>query len=287
MDAFHEARDMLPQSLRAALDGCPAAVTEEIRLRCGKRPSAVIGGRERELPGERVGQREITQTLERATGASVHAAIESIRNGFISCRGLRIGICGEAIVSEGRITGFRNYSSLNIRIPHECRGAGGALTRTLYGEGLKNVLILSPPGAGKTTLLRELIRRLGDGGTRVGVIDERNELAASLNGAAQYELGRCSDIISGAPKRESALILLRGMNPEVIAMDEISRAEDTETLGEICGCGVRLLATAHARDRTDLRKRPVYRALIEKEIFEKLVTIRIEGGERKYEAEDL
>lgn len=287
MDAFHEARAMLPQSLRAALDGCPAALTEEIRLRCGKRPSAVIGGREQELPGERLGQREITQTLERATGASVHAAMESIRNGYISCRGLRIGICGEAIMSEGRITGFRSYSSLNIRIPHECRGAGGSLTRELYGEGLKNVLILSPPGAGKTTLLREIVRRLGDGGTRVGVIDERNELAASVNGAAQYELGRCSDVISGAPKRESALILLRGMNPEVIAMDEISRTEDTETIGEISGCGVRLLATAHARDRADMLKRPVYRALIEKQIFEKLVTIRMEGGERRYEAEKL
>lgn len=287
MDAFKEACMLLPSSLRLAVEGCPAERTEEIRLRCGRKLSVLIGGRERELAGERLTQREIIQTLERATGASVHSAIETLQNGFISCRGLRIGLCGEALITGGKISGYRNYSSLNIRIPHECRGAASGLIETLFTGGCCNVLIVSPPGAGKTTLLREIIRRTAERGTRIGVADERNELSASVNGLPQYDLGRCSDVICFAPKRESTVILLRGMNPEMIAMDEISRPGDAEMLREICGCGVHILATAHARDREDLCKRPMYRTLMEAGLFEKMVSIRIEDGERKYEMEEL
>lgn len=285
MDAFARALGLLPAGLREACAACPPDRTEELRLRLGRRISAVTAGRETELKGDALTERELMQVLERATGASLHSAIGSIQNGFISCAGLRIGICGEAVVTSGKISGFRRYSSLNIRIPHERRGAGREVIGEIFAGGPRSALIISAPGFGKTTLLREMIRTLADGGARVGVADERNELAAAYAEGEGYSLGRCSDVITLAPKNEAAMLLLRAMSPELIAMDEISRAEDARTVEEICGCGVKILATAHALDLNDMRRRPMYRALLEEGIFERIVTIRLRDGRRIYTQE--
>ncbi len=67
-------------------------------------------------------------------------------------------------------------------------GAADGILPKLYKKGkFQNTLIVSPPGFGKTTLLRDLIRQISDGNTygaglRVGVVDERSELAGKLSG---------------------------------------------------------------------------------------------------------
>jgi len=52
-----------------------------------------------------------------------------------------------------------------------------------------NTLIVSPPQCGKTTLLRDITRAISDGveemgfkGVKVGVVDERSEIAACYKG---------------------------------------------------------------------------------------------------------
>ena len=185
-------------------------------------------------------------------------------------------------MKDGEFAGYRSYSSVNIRIPKECKGIGGDVPDRLRESGYDSTLIVSPPGGGKTTLLRELIRRAADEGKRVGVVDERNELSA--DGA--FALGRCADVISMAPRRNSAMILLRGMNPQIIAMDEISSEEDARLAAELCGFGVHLLATAHAENVQDMRRRPSYRKLLDSGVFTQAVVIEL-NGERKYRFEKL
>lgn len=280
--AFEEARALLPEALRARLPERCAEDAEEIRLRVGRPMSVIFRGTETGLAGDAVDAEILMQVLEKATGASLHSAAQSISRGYINYRGLRIGLCGEAAAGCGQTTGFRSYSSLAIRIPHMCRGVCDEAARQLFSDGPASVLIISPPGVGKTTALRELVRILGDRGCRAAVADERGELSASYNGQAAFDMGRCSDVLVNVPKAEGAMMLLRGMNPQLIAMDEITRSDDIKAIESICGCGVAVLASAHAKSLEDMLRRPLYRELMDLGVFDWLMSIGIRQGSRCY-----
>lgn len=263
------------------------AGAEEIRMRLGQVPMILQNETEYPLHGDPVTEDELMRTLEKATGASLHTAAPALAGGFISYRGLRIGVCGTAFEREGKIGGFRHFSSLSIRIPRECKAICNELYAGLRKGPSDNLLILSPPGVGKTTVLRELIRKFSGDGLRVGVVDERWEVAASERGRAQFDLGPHSDVLSGIPKAQAAMMLLRTMNPQIIAMDEITQPEDLNAIREIVGCGVRLIATAHASGPGELCRRPLYRAMLEEKLFQSCVLIRLHDRERQYELQRL
>ena len=77
------------------------------------------------------------------------------------------------------------------------------------------------------------------------------------------------------------------MNPQVLAVDEITAPEDVRALTAAAGCGVTLLATAHGEGRAGLERRPLYRPLLEEGLFRFLVRIRREGERRVYMVEEL
>lgn len=285
MDGFNRAMYMLPPEIRQGAEAFREAVPEEFRLRQGRRPTALISGKEHELNCAEVTAQDIGKILEKITGASLHTAAPAMSEGFISFMGLRVGICGEAIIHNKELKGFKNFSSLAIRIPKECKGICDDLMDEMYFKGFRNTLLISRPGGGKTTALREIIRKLSNAGYRIGVLDERNELGASEGGVPQFDLGSHTDLISFVPKAAGAMMLLKGMNEEIIAMDEISSAGDISALSQICGCGVGVLASAHAKSKDELYMRPLYRRLLELEVFQYIVTISGSGTKRKYIAE--
>lgn len=258
---------------------------EEFRLREGKSPAYLYRGEEHAFSGDAVRESDLLRILEKATGASLHTAEAALSEGYVNYRGIRVGVCGTAAMKAGETSVFQRVTSLAIRIPRERKGICSELIDLLLREGFGNTLVVGRPGAGKTTLMRELIRRLSDSGCRVGVADERNELAAMDGEGAAFDLGRCTDVLSGLPKGRAAMMLLRGMNPEILAMDEISREEDLDILSQICGCGVRILASVHAADREDLERRRGYAALLEQEMFSRLLFVRYTGRERSYSLE--
>lgn len=287
MDGFERALGLLPEGLRTEAARYRARPVEEIRLRLGRRPSLLIGLEELELPLPETDAKTIGRVLERVTEASVHAASAALKEGYVSYRGIRVGVCGRALQSGGSLSGLRDFSSLNIRVPREFKGiCDNVITRT-YTGGFENTLIVSGPGGGKTTALREFIRRFSDRGLRIGVVDERNELSASDGAQAMMDLGGHSDILVGAPKAEGAMLLLRGMNPQLIAMDEISSPGDIDAVLRVFGCGVGLLASAHASGRDELTVRTEYRRLLRKGVFKRLLVIKRSGAGRLYEMERL
>ncbi len=287
MNAYDEAVRLLPAKMAAVL-GKEHENAEEFRLRTGVIPTALIDGREAAIGAQPVSGSDIACVVEKATNASVHTAQPDMAKGFISCRsGIRIGVCGCGIVQGGRITGIRDISSLSIRIPHEVKGCGQDVLQTALTGKTDNILILSPPGGGKTTLLRESIRLLSMSGNRVAVADERGELAAVYKGKTQFELGSCCDVMTGIPKSEAAMMLLRAMNPQTIVVDEISSPEDIPVARMAAGCGVRIIASAHAGSIQELTKRPVYRQLLSERIFGLAIIIENVSGRRYYRCEVL
>ena len=295
---FRQAAALMPGPLRRALERLdPAAQgeTEEIRLRAGYPPALAGPWGERTVAGfgDAIRPADLSLALEIATQASAHTALDRVRQGFFTVRGgHRIGICGSGVLREGAIWNLRQISSLSVRVAREMPGAAGEVLDRLYGDGrLQSTLILSPPGLGKTTLLRDLIRCISDGEgvppLRVGVADERGELAAMCDGLPQFRIGRRTDVLDGCPKGEGLLMLLRGMNPQVLAADEITAPGDAAALEMAANCGVALLATAHGAGPDDLDRRPLYRRLKEAGVFQRLILIEVRGGVRRYQVRTL
>ena len=94
-------------------------------------------------------------------------------------------------------------------------------------------------------------------------------------------------MLDACPKAVGISMVLRAMNPQIIAVDEITEPEDIRAMLQAAGCGVGLLATVHAESREELMEKPLYRSLMETEVFQKGVCIRMEEGKRRFFVEDL
>lgn len=292
MIKFKDAASLLPMSLYSQILVLPSKTTEkceEIRLRTGFPISLLYDGKEHYAVSEReICTDDIEAVLEKATDASLHCAEESISNGYLSAKGgIRIGLCGTGFAKENGLNGIRDFSSLAIRIPHEVKDCGTDKLMQILSHGLSDVLIISPPGAGKTSCLREYVRLISNSGYRVSLIDERGEISGAVDGVAQFDVGNHTDILLNITKREASIMMLRAMNPELVAMDEISSAADIKAVEEISGCGVKILATAHAGDIYDLSKRPIYDNLLKMRIFKYAIIIKNINGKREYMLEEL
>lgn len=258
---------------------------EEIRMYRGRETVVRSCGKSYTLDGALVTAEHLRNVMGAATAQSAYAAAQMLSNGFITISGgHRLGICGETVIKNGEITTLRDISSLNLRVARQVVGIADSLCSHIWLHQV-STLIVGPPGCGKTTLLRDLIRQLSNCfDWRIAVVDERLELAAASGNCMGFDLGRNTDVLSGIGKEKGIELLLRGMNPQWIAVDEITAQEDVEAICRGSYCGVGFLATAHASSKNDLYSRPVYRQLIECGIFQNIVLL---NHNRTYTAERL
>ena len=298
---YEEAAALLPPRFRSAAlrlpDHCKQR-TEELRLRSLYPPTALLDEGETALPyfgaDGRVTPRDLARMVDTLTDYSRYACAETLRQGFLCLRGgFRLGVCGTTVLREGRVTGLRDVSSLSLRIVTERVGLADPLMPELYSAGgFPGTLVLAPPGGGKTTLLRDLIRRLSLGdedhaALRVAVVDERGEIAVCAEGEAQMALGTHTDVLTLCPKAAGIGMVLRAMNPQVIAVDEITVPEDVAAMAQASNCGASLLATMHAAGLDELRRKPLWPLLRDSGVFARAVVIEGRGAQRRYRVEAL
>ena len=268
----------LPAFLQKEIEQLPSGVVdrlEEIRLKT-EAPSLLIGGgRERQLDdGKKITPEVLEEILNRLLDYSYYAHEEELANGYITIEGgHRVGICGRVTLEQGRVHLIKDISSLNIRRSRQIIGASdpilGAVCTAGSGE-LHNTLIISPPKCGKTTILRDLARSLSNRGFRVGVCDERSEIAGCYNGKTSYDLGMRTDVLDGCPKAEGIIMLIRAMAPDVIITDEIGRREDVRAVEAALCAGVKTITSIHGNSYEDIAGSAVG-DLIRNHVFETLI----------------
>ncbi|MCX7710351.1 MAG: stage III sporulation protein AA [Clostridia bacterium] len=266
---------------------------EELRLRADK-PLMMIGnGREVFIDAGGavsancrnsfiVMQSDIAKTLELISENSIYAYQEEIKNGFITLKGgHRVGIAGRVVTDGTGIKNIKDISGLNIRLSKQIKGCSKEVIKyILNNTGVYNTLIVSPPQCGKTTILRDITRFISDGneelkirGLKVGLVDERSEIAACYRGIAQNDVGIRTDTLDGCPKAAGMTLLLRSMSPQVIVTDEIGNRGDKEAIRQVINAGVKIITTAHGFNISELKTREEVLSLMEEKVFERYIVL--------------
>jgi stage III sporulation protein AA len=285
---------MIPQQFRDVLRGLPNQVLtqlEEIRIRKEQPVELIYGNVSRFLcsngelsahhkKGWKISAHEMEKITNLISQHSIYALEEELKRGYVTITGgHRIGIVGKVMVEKGEVKAIRDISGFNIRIAREKKGIALPLVPFLLESGrILNTLILSPPQCGKTTLLRDLARAISYGnvhlsGKKVSIVDERSEIAGSVNGIPQKDVGPRTDILDACPKAEGIMMLIRSMSPDVIIADEIGRPEDAIAIQEALNAGVSIITSAHAASLQDLNRRPTLSRMIGQGMFERYIVL--------------
>ncbi len=184
---------------------------------------------------------DISEIIKNVTEHSLYAFNDRIKEGFITTKhGVRIGIAGECVFCENKIQTIKNFSSLNIRIPHQINGCSSGVIKEIINQGkVNNTLIISPPFLGKTTLLKDIATELNKVvNLPILIIDERGE----FNNIE----GENIDKITYSNKNYAFNYGLRSLSPSVVITDELSNSEDWLCVKNAVNSGIKIIASCHS-----------------------------------------
>lgn len=261
--AWKELVSILPAWLVQELDKSASDTLLELHLRLGMPPQLIHKSAVQSL-SRNITSSDLSFCVNTASRYSPWTAQTAAQGYITAAGGHRIGICGTSVVRNGVVTGIQTVRSLCIRVARDFPGIAEQFS-TRNGS----ILIIGPPGSGKTTFLRDLVRQVSQRET-VAVVDERCELFPERFFTGSMSL----DVLSGCPKAVGIDMLLRTMGPQTIAVDEITAPEDCSALLQAGWCGVRLIATAHAADMSDLLSRALYKPLLSDKLFRHILIMK-------------
>lgn len=129
--------------------------------------------------------------------------------------------------------------------------------------------------------MRDAARQLSEQGLQIGIADERGEIAASVNGVPRLDIGDNTDVMGGCAKCRAMELMIRAMSPQVLITDEIATAEDAEAVMDASGCGIRVIASAHAGSAAEIMRRRDISGIIAAGAFNKVLLLKKQGTERR------
>ena len=221
-------------------------------------------------------QSMIDFVLQKASNNSLYTINDQLINGYVSYGAVRIGVCGELVMVNGKIKTIKNINALNIRIPHFIKNCSLPIYKLLVTDQVKNTLIVSPPGAGKTTFIRDLAYQISNKEKTVNILiaDERCEITGILDS----EILTNVDVYKNCTKEYAFTCGIRSMKPNVIITDEIDINKDINIIEEAMCSGVKVIATIHANNLLDLKNKKAFNDILNKQLFERFVVLSAENG---------
>ena len=263
----------------------------EIRMRLNKRLIIYVAGKPYYVAYDGitnikdkaiiVSREMLYNVIKRATERSLYAVNNQLKQGFITVLGgIRVGICGEVVIEDGRVQTIKNFSSINIRIAKEVKNCSLPILEYLLTGGFCSTLIISSPGCGKTTLIRDILYQMSVRSYTYNVLlaDERYEIANCFNGKPTLDVGDFTDIVSGVEKGYAFDCGIRSMNPDILVTDELSTQKDIESVEHVASCGVKILASVHAKDIEELKSKKEFKCLLESKVFKRFIVLGVSRG---------
>lgn len=268
MDGFQ----FLPEPLYEEIRRIPYESLRDIRLYAG-RPGCVKTSAGVKTLHYVPDGKMLYQTVQEACRRRLRISPEATGQGYITLEGgHRMGLCGR-VTLEGKETVLQEIGSVCIRVAHAVAGCGEQEAE-VFMHLMRGIVICGLPGSGKTTHLRDVLRILSQRGVVAGLSDERGEVAACVRGIPQLDVGERTHVLDGCPKAEALRWLIRGMCPQVLAMDELYGEDECEAVREAAACGVPVIATVHADDAKSLMRRKGIARLFSEDVFGAAVFLR-------------
>jgi len=122
---------------------------EEIRLRADK-PLILKFNKEEVVLKIIINQEMILKTLQKICDNSIYSYQNQIVEGFITIKGgHRIGITGNCVIEENKVSNINYISSLNFRVAKQIKGCSNRLLKYVLDKENNTIyttLIVSPPG---------------------------------------------------------------------------------------------------------------------------------------------
>ncbi len=198
-------------------------------------------------------QEDVNYIIMQITEHSLYAFNDRLKDGYITTiNGIRVGIAGECVFNNNKIQTIKNFSSLNIRIPHEIEGCSTKIMPYIYNDNnIYSTIIISPPFLGKTTLLKDVMKNLNS--LNIGsilVIDERGEFSLIK--------GENIDNIMYSNKNYAFNFALRSLSPKIVITDELSTIDDWLCAKNAISSGIKIIASCHSDSVENLRLKPSF-----------------------------
>lgn len=152
LEIFNFFSTNISQILKKELIDKPLNELEEIRIRSNGYITVKLNNSQ-EVLKERITYQEILETLQIMCNNSIYSYQNEIKNGYITVKGgHRVGIAGDCVIENGKVTNIRYISSINFRVAREIIGCSNIALQYILNtreNTIYNTLIISPPGVRK------------------------------------------------------------------------------------------------------------------------------------------